>query len=284
MVSSSVGGIPWTRRDKMPKAPVNGINMYYQVHGDGEPLVMVQGFAGGHEAWFFQLRAFKKHYKVVIFDNRGITRSGGADQCYTIKTMAEDVVGLMDYLGIPKAHILGLSLGGIVAQEIAISYPERVMKLILGSTFAGSEGNDVHPEMVKAFATPEGAASIDFRSIPIEKVMYKMISLAFNKRLYRMILLPLSKRSTKSINPEGHFKQMAAVSDYTTLDRLHLIKAPTLVITGTGDRIISPGASEVIASRIPNAKLVLVKGGSHAFFMEMRGRFNKEVLEFLRGG
>jgi pimeloyl-ACP methyl ester carboxylesterase len=75
---------------------------------------------------------------------------------------------------------------------------------------------------------------------------------------------------------------MAAVSDYTTLDRLHLIKAPTLVITGTGDRIISPSASEVIASRIPNAKLVLVKGGSHAFFMEMRGRFNKEVLGFLR--
>jgi pimeloyl-ACP methyl ester carboxylesterase len=138
--------------------------------------------------------------------------------------------------------------------------------------------------MVKAFAPPEGIANMDFRSIPIEKVMYKMTSLAFNKRLYRMILLPLSKRSMKSINPEGHFKQMAAVSDYTTLDRLHLIKAPTLVITGTGDRIISPGASEVIASRIPNAKLVLVKGGSHAFFMEMRGRFNKEVLSFLMGG
>jgi 3-oxoadipate enol-lactonase len=282
MVSSSVGGIPWTRRDKMPKAPVNGINIYYQVHGDGEPLVMVQGFAGGHEAWFFQLRAFKKHYKVVIFDNRGIGRSDGLDQLYTIKAMADDVVGLMDYLGIPKAHILALSLGGIVAQEIAISYPERVMKLILGSTLAGSESNDVHPEMVKAFAPPEGIANMDFRSIPIGKVMYNMVSLAFNKRLYKMILLPLSKRSMKSINPEGHFKQMAAVSDYTTLDRLHLIKAPTLVITGTGDRIISPGASEVIASRIPNAKLVLVKGGSHAFFMEMRGRFNREVLEFLR--
>ena len=111
-----------------------------------------------------------------------------------------------------------------------------------------------------------------------------MVSSAFNKRLYRMVLVLLSKYSLKSIDVNGYLEQMAAVAGYDTLDRLHLIKAPTLVITGTGDRIISPGASEVIASHIPNAKLVLVKGGSHAFFMEMRGRFNKEVLGFLMGG
>ena len=268
----------------MPKAAVNGINMYYQVHGKGVPLVMIQGFAGNHQAWFFQTPVFKKYYKVIIFDNRGIGRTEKSSEPYTIRTMAEDVIGLMDYLNIDKAHVLGLSLGGMVAQEVAISYPERVIKLVLGSTLAGSEGgSDVHPEMVKAFAIPKSPDSIDVRSIPIEKMMYKMISLAFNKRLWRMILLPLSKYSMKSINPEGHFKQMLAISSYSTLDRLHLIKATTLVITGTGDRIISPGASEVIASHIPNAKLVLVKGGSHAFFMEMRGRFNKEVLGFLMG-
>ena len=269
----------------MPKATVNGINMYYEVHGKGVPLVMIQGFAGNHQAWFFQTPVFKRYYKVIIFDNRGIGKTDKSGEPYTIKTMAEDVIGLMDYLNVDKAHVLGLSLGGMVAQEVAISYPERVSKLVLGSTFAGSEdGNDVHPEMMKAFAAPEGTASIDFRSIPIEKVMYKMTSLAFNRRLYRMVLLPLSKHSMKSINPEGHFKQMAAISSYSTLDRLHLIKATTLVITGTGDRIISPGASEVLASRIPNARLVMVKGGSHAFFMEMRGRFNREVLDFLMGG
>lgn len=266
----------------MPKAPVNGINMYYQVHGDGKPLVMIQGFAGGHQAWFFQIRAFKKHYKVVIFDNRGIGSSDGAGQSYTIRTLADDVIGLMDYLGIPKAHILGLSLGGLVAQEVAISYPERVIKLILGSTFAGREIDDVHPEMAKALDIPEGSTNVDIRSIDMTKMMSAMVSLAFNKWLYRMILLPLSKRAMKSINVEGHFGQMSAVSDYNTLDRLHLIKAPTLVITGAGDRLVSPSMSDLIASRIPNAKLVLVKGGSHAFFMEMRGRFNKEVLEFLR--
>ena len=269
----------------MPKAAVNGINMYYEVHGKGVPLVMIQGFAGNHQAWFFQTPVFKKYYKVIILDNRGIGKTDKSSEPYTIRTMADDVIGLMNHLGVDRAHVLGLSLGGMVAQEIAISYPERVIKLVLGSTFAGSEGgNDVHPEMVKAFATPEGIANTAFRGISIGRVMYKMTSLAFNRRLYRMILLPLSKLNIKSIDPEGHFEQLSAISSYSTLDRLHLIKAPTLVITGTGDRIISPGASEVLAGRILNAKLVLVKGGSHAFFMEMRGRFNKEVLVFLMGG
>ena len=268
----------------MPKASVNGINLYYQVHGEGEPLVLIQGFAGGHEAWFFQLRAFKKHFKVVIFDNRGIGRTDGSDKPYAIETLAEDVVGLMEHLGIPKAHVLGLSLGGLVAQEVAISYPEKVRKLVLGSTFAGREVYDVHPEMLGALGIPEGSTSVDIRSIDMTKLMPAMVTLAFNKRLYRMILTLLAKRRMKSIKVEGHFGQMSAIDSYTTLDRLHLIKALTLVITGTGDRLVSPHYSEVIASRIPNAQLVLVNGGSHAFFMEMRGRFNKEVLGFLRGG
>jgi 3-oxoadipate enol-lactonase len=272
------------RRDKMPKAPVNGINMYYEVHGKGVPLVMIQGFAGNHQAWFFQTSVFKKYYKVVIFDNRGIGRSGKSNEPYTIKTMADDVIGLMDYLNIDKAHVLGLSLGGMVAQEVAISYAERVSKLILGSTFAGSEVNDVNPELMKVLGIREGSTDVDIRSIDFRKLMNFMVSSAFNKRLFKMVLVPLSKYSLRSVDPERYLGQMQSLAGYDTLDRLHMIKAPTLVITGKGDRIISPGASEVIASHIPNSKLVLVKGGSHAFFMEMRGRFNKEVLGFLMGG
>jgi len=268
----------------VPKATINGINMYYEVHGKGVPLVMIQGFAGNHQAWFFQTPVFKKYYKVIIFDNRGIGRTDKSSEPYTIETMAEDVIGLMDYLNIDKAHVLGLSLGGMVAQEIAISYPERVSKLVLGSTFAGREINDVHPEMMRALGIREGSTNIDVKSIDFRKLMNFMVSSAFNTRLFRMVLVPLSKRSMKSIDVNGYLEQMAAVAGYDTLDRLHLIKAPTLVITGTGDRIVSPGMSDLIASRIPNAKLVKIKGGSHAFFMEMRGRFNKEVLGFLMGG
>jgi len=267
----------------MPKAPVNGISMYYEVQGKGVPLVMIQGFAGNHQAWFFQTPVFRKYYKVIIFDNRGIGKSGRSSEPYTIKTIADDVIGLMDFLHIDKAHILGLSLGGMVAQEVAISYPERVMKLVLGSTFADIERNDVHPELMKALGIREGDASVDIRNIDFRKLMNFMVSSAFNKRLYRMVLVLLSKCSMRSVDPEGSLSQMQSVAGYSTLDRLRLIKAPTLVITGTGDRIVSPSMSDLIASKVANARLVKVKGGSHAFFMEMRGRFNKEVLEFLRG-
>lgn len=268
----------------VPKAKVNGINMYYKISGKGVPLVMIQGFAGNHQAWFFQTPVFKKYYKVIIFDNRGIGRTDKSSEPYTIRTMADDVIGLMDYLNIDKAHILGLSLGGMVAQEIALTYPERVRKLVLGSTFAGREIRDVNPDMLRAIGVKESSTGTDISSIDFQKLMGVMVSLAFNKRLYRMVLLPLAKYSLKSVKAVGYLGQMTSVEDYDTLDRLHLIQAPTLVITGTGDRIVSPGISDLIASKIPNAKLVKVKGGSHAFFMEMRGRFNKEVLNFLRNG
>lgn len=268
----------------MPKAIVNGINMYYEVQGKGVPLVLIQGFSGNHQAWFFQTPVFKKYYRVIIFDNRGIGRTDKSREPYTIRTMADDVIGLMNHLGVDRAHVLGLSLGGMVAQEIAISYPERVIKLVLGSTFAGREINDVHPELMKALGIREGSTNIDVRSIDFRKLMNFMVSSAFNKRLYRMVLVPLSKYSLRSVDPEGYLGQMQSVAGYDTLGRLQLIKAPTLVITGTGDRIVSPSSSDVIASRIPNAKLVKVKGGSHALFMEMRGRFNREVLDFLMGG
>ena len=105
----------------MPKASVNGVNVNYKVHGEGEPLVLIMGFAAPRWAWFFQTRAFRKYYKVITFDNRGVGKTDKPSEPYTIKTMADDTIGLMDYLGIDKAHILGYSMGGIIAQELIIN-------------------------------------------------------------------------------------------------------------------------------------------------------------------
>ena len=267
----------------MPRARVNDIDLYYQVHGQGHPLLLIQGFGGGHEGWFFQTRAFKKHYQVIVFDNRGIGRTDRSPAPYTIKTMADDAIGLLNHLGIDSAHVLGMSLGGMVAQEVAISYPERVRKLVLVCTSPGEgEITDIDPEMLKAIGIKEGSSQPDLRSVDFHKTVSAIVSLAFNKRLYRMVLVPLSKYHLKRVGVQGHLEQMEAVVGHSTLDRLHLIEAPTLVITGTEDRIMPPRSSEEIASRIPNARLVKVEGGSHAFFMEMRGRFNREILDFLR--
>lgn len=268
----------------MPKARVNGVNLYYQVEGQGEPLILIQGYGGGHEGWFFQTRAFKKHYQVITFDNRGIGKTDKSPTPYTIRTMADDTIGLMDHLGIDSAHVLGMSLGGMVAQEVAIGYRDRVKKLVLACTSPGQgEISDVHPEMLRAIGVKEGSTEPDLKSVDFYELMSTIVSLAFNKRLYRMLLVPLSKFYMKRVGVEGCIQQMEAVVGHSTVDRLHLIEAPTLVMTGTEDKIVSPRSSEEIASRIPNARLVKIEDGSHAFHMEMRGRFNKEVLDFLKG-
>ena len=136
----------------MPIAKVNGININYMVAGQGEPLVMIAGFSADQSLWKSQLPAFKKQFQMVIFDNRGVGKSDKPQGPYSPKMMSEDTIKLMDYLNIKKAHILGHSMGGLIAQEIAINYPERVMKLILASTWAyqDNDANGVTSAMLEA--------------------------------------------------------------------------------------------------------------------------------------
>jgi pimeloyl-ACP methyl ester carboxylesterase len=250
----------------MPKAKVKEININYKVQGKGEPLVMIMGICGGGYAWIFQTRALKKHYKVITFDNRGVGKTDKPDEPYTAKMMADDTIGLMDYLGIARAHILGMSMGGTIAQELAINYPDRVNKLVLACTLANNEiGKD---------------ASTDIR-----KELSRIAVNAFNRNrwLWRVILPLLMRIHFLLVGTRGFKGQYEAMHTHDTLDRLHSIKAPTLVITGTADRVIPPSCSEAIVSQIPDARLVKVENGSHAFFFEMRGKFNQEVLSFLLG-
>ncbi len=267
----------------MPQANVNGISLFYKVQGQGEALVLVPGLGAGHTAWFRQLPAFKKHYKVITFDPRSIGRSDRPKQPYAFKALADDVVGLMDQLGISRAHVLGQSLGGLVAQEVAIDYPDRVLKLVLvSSTVAGGDTNPTNPALMEALGYAEGTTEIDFPKVDTRKTMNAVIGMSFNKRLYRKAMQFLSRFFVKPEMFDGLSDQLRAISGHNTVDRLHLIKAQTLVITGAEDRIVSPHSSEVLADKIPNAKLIMVKDGSHGFNVEMTSRFNREVLDFLR--
>jgi pimeloyl-ACP methyl ester carboxylesterase len=300
----------------MPTAKIDGINMAYDVSGHGEPLVMIMGLGGTRQSWVFQKRTFSKHFKVITFDSRGMGKSDKPSETFTIRTMADDTIGLMNHLNIDKAHVLGVSHGGRVAQEVAINYPERVNKLVLASTNTGAEGiDDLPPEVLGAFGRKErtGQSDIiyagmkqcsicqeDHQGKELWEHMWaahrpqmlewakqsidfsKIISLGFNKRLYRMLILPLARLQLKLGGIEAHIRLIEATVGNTTLDRLHLIKAPTLVILGTEDKFCPPRSIEAMATRIPHARLVKIDGGSHNILVEMKGRFNKEVLDFLR--
>jgi len=265
----------------MPEAYVNGINIEYEVKGEGEPLVLIMGLGGSRRSWIFQKRAFRKYFKVITFDNRGVGGSDKPNGPYSMTIMANDTIGLMDYLGIEKAHLLGVSMGGEIAQEIAIQYPERINKLLLCCTFAYEpEG---HTAEYYEGLDVENAYSRDaLRCVSARKIMANDYSLAFNNRLMRTVITLLSKVFARALPEEGISEQFKALLNHDTLDRLYMIQAPTLVITGTKDRLIKPESSDVLAGKIPDVKLVKVEGGSHAFFIGKYTRFNREVLNFLR--
>lgn len=299
----------------MPKARVNGINIAYDVDGHGEPLILVMGLGGSRKGWIFQKPSFRKHFKVITFDSRGVGDSDKPDEAYTIKTLADDVIGLMDHLGIDRAHVLGVSHGGRVAQEVAISYPERVSRLVLASTTTGGE-EELTPEMREVFNVEEhrsedgtlysGMAQCpvcqaDYQGTKLWEHMwaehrawmlesskgidfFKLISFAYSKRLYKVTMLPLVWLQLRLTGVETHIRQIEASVGHSTVERLHQITAPALVLTGTEDRVCPTQSSEVMAERIPNARLVTFEGGSHTIMIEMRSRFNREVVDFLSGG
>jgi len=266
----------------MPTVKVGDINMYYEVHGQGEAIILIPGLGAGRTSWFRQLRAFKKHYKVITFDPRSIGKSSRPKELYSFRALADDVVGLMDHLAIKKADVLGQSMGGLVAQELAIDYPDRVLKLVLvSSSLAGGPTIPTNPALAEAMGYAEGATEIDFSKVDTRKTMKVVIGMSFNKSLYRIAMQFMSRFFVKLEEIDGMWDQLRAVFGHNTFDRLHLIKARTLVIAGAEDRIVPPHTSEVLAGKIPNARLIMVKGGSHVLTVEMTSRFNREVLDFL---
>jgi 3-oxoadipate enol-lactonase len=261
----------------LPTVKVNDINISYSVTGNGEPLLLIMGLNAPQSGWNDQVPFFKKHYQVITYDNRGVGKSDKPKGPYTIRLMAEDVVGLLNRLDIKKAHVVGISMGGMIAQELAINHPEKVMKLILASTYA-------YQDRDSSGATEEMNQAVQYP----DKFLTTLVSLAFNQRLRRFLTVLLARVLSRFANPSKKVEnetafvaQLRACSEHNTLDRLSLIKAPTLVIVGTADRVIKPSSSDVIAARIPHSKLVKIKNGSHVLNMETKNIFNQTVLSFL---
>jgi pimeloyl-ACP methyl ester carboxylesterase len=266
----------------MPRANINGIKIDYRIEGKGDPLVMIAGFISAKNSWSFQTRLLKKYYRTITFDNRGSGKSDKPTGPYTIRMMADDTIGLMDHLDIEKAHFLGLSMGGMIAQELAINYPERVDKLVLASTFACiDDTSGLTLEASKRMGAHNRSLS---KKVEIRRVVDTTFDLAFNKTFSRNLIVPLIRNMVRLSDTyifNGLVGQRGAILAHDSADRLKLIKASTLVITGTNDRLVKPISSEVIANLVPYAKLVKVEGGSHVFNIEMRSEFNREVLDFL---
>ncbi|MFZ5631304.1 MAG: alpha/beta fold hydrolase [Bacillota bacterium] len=256
----------------MPKVRVNGTGIYYESRGDGFPLVMIMGLGGNIDWWPPELLdRLAQRYMLLVFDNRGAGRSDAPAVDYSISMFARDTVDLMSLLGIKRAHVFGVSMGGMIAQEMALSYPGRVEKLVLGCTNCGPGHSVPAPAEVIALLLNQSAAP----PAEILKILFPEDYIAQNMDKIGEFV---RRYTVAPIAPEAHKRQLGAIAAFNSYDRLARITAPTLVITGDRDVLIPPENSEILARNIPGARMITVKGCGHGFV----GQAPDEVFEMLQ--
>jgi pimeloyl-ACP methyl ester carboxylesterase len=276
----------------MSTTAVGDVDLYYEEHGAGDPLLLVMGLAADSTAWMFQVPDFARHYRTIVFDNRGVGRSAKPPGPYSIAQMADDAAGLLDGLRIERCHVVGVSMGGMIAQELALRHPARVSGLVLACTYPEPDAEierqrrDSVAEM-GGTVTASGDVAIDLSSFDPLLFFQTLLPRVFNQsfidnELPRLMAL-FGGALQYGISLEAILAQAAAVMSHRATDRLHRIAAPTLVITGDADLLIPPTHSDVLARHIPGARLVKVPGGSHGFNLETPEVFNRAVLDFLAG-
>ena len=262
----------------MLKARVNGVELAYEIRGAGEPLVMIHGAQGDQTMFAGLAAAYSNHFRVLTFDQRGSGLSEKPDMDYSIAMLADDTAALMDYAGIPAAHVIGVSMGGMIAQEFAIRYPRKVGSLVLGCTTPGG------PQAIR-IGGPAMAAAYSTEAMSAEARGRALAEAAFTRgyieRHPELIPAMIEARRQRPIDPIALSHRMKAALNHDTHDRLPQINCPTLVITGRDDLLIAWQNSELIAQRIPGAELMVLEPAGHCFWLEQPEQAASAIRRFL---
>jgi pimeloyl-ACP methyl ester carboxylesterase len=262
----------------MPKLTLSGIELHYEVYGNGQPLVLIPGFAGGAWMWSRQVAPLATKFRVVTFDPRGVGQSSFGSEPLTIRLLADDLSALLRELRIDKAHILGASFGGFVGQEFALAYPGATRTLSLCCTSFGGP-NHVAPsiEILMALASTNEFNNED----RIRRSLYTAFSPDFVREHPDEIEQVIKLRMENPVVEEAYRSQLTASFAFNAESRASAIEAPTLVLSGDADLVVPIQNSRNLAAKIPGAELRSIAGGSHLFFIEQPDEFNRTVLEFL---
>lgn len=263
----------------MPTINFGDADFYYEIHGDGEPLILIPGLGTGLWLWFKQVPTFAESFRTIIFDPPGVGRSAPSAVPFTTRSMAATVAKLFDVLGIERAHVLGASLGGFVAQEFALAYPRKTGSLLLCCTSAGGARHvPTHASVMEDYAA-------NFKLNADERIRRNLL-LSFAPHHVsehaEEVERVLAMRLTNFVPDEVYLSQVRAGQTHDAEGRVSQITAPTLVITGDSDRIVPLENSINLAAAIPRATLEVIPGGSHMFFIERAAAFNTAVVEFIK--
>jgi 3-oxoadipate enol-lactonase len=259
----------------------NGQELYFEIHGEGDPLVLVMGIGYDSSLWtLHQVPTLARRFRVVIFDNRDAGRSSRANCPYTIADMADDVAGLLDALEISSAHVMGLSMGALIAQEFALRHGSRLCRLVLSGPDLAPARQMFHPIAVWNWVKSNDTSGATFAA---EQFTW-LFSTAFlgNREAVQQTVAFLSSNPAP-VGTEAYARQARAYLEYDPTARLAGIDAPTLVIVGEQDLLTPPWIAREVASAIPGARLEIIAGAgaSHVVPLERPDEFNRLVTRFL---
>ncbi len=262
----------------MSKVLANSVEIYYAVTGSGPPLVLINGLTANIDWWapeFLDLLA--ERHTLLLLDNRGAGRSDNPPGEYTIPLFAEDTAALMQETGFEYSHVFGLSMGGMIAQELALNHPDMVDRLMLCSSNCGPR-NSVLPsrEVIRVMMDRSGPPGEIIKRI--SKILFSEEWIKDNPEvtkdfLRRYLIAPISNESAT--------RQFMATVKFDTYERLDQIKCPTLIITGTEDVLIPPENSEILAQGIPHSELIKFEGAGHGLTSQIPGEIAEAVMGFL---
>lgn len=262
----------------MPKIKINDISMYYEIHGDGEPLIFVSGFGADHLGWTPILDKFINNYQVILLDNRGAGQTDVPKGPYTIAQMAKDVADLCGILNIKKAHFVGNSMGGYIVQTLAYTYPSLIKSIVISNS-AMQTLSSFHIYVSAHLALMKDKA-------PIETLMKAMCCWAFS---YDFLMLPnvldnlieWGKNNPNPMTMTGYEAQYAALDQFNAHEWIRQIDAPTLVISADQDIILPQKLSESLAHNIKHATFYCFKNCGHLPHIEQPEHYADVLKRFL---
>jgi 3-oxoadipate enol-lactonase len=260
----------------MPKARVNDIEMYYELHGAGEPVVLIQGLGGDHTFWTPNLPDLVSRHRILILDYRGGGKTDKPAMAYTTRMFADDIAALMGELDIARAHIVGRSMGGCIAQWLGIAHPEKVRSLMLAATWGRADGMLRH-------TLAAWTRIVDADGVPglLEQILPWCWSRAFFEPEHADELAALKTLVMANTQPADAFRrQSLAGQEHDALSKLGEIRSPTLVMVGEDDILTPRKFADEIVGLIPDADLMLLPRLGHAFYEEKPQVFNKAALGF----
>jgi 3-oxoadipate enol-lactonase len=245
----------------VPTAELDGLELHYEERGSGRPLLLVAGIPAVASDWAPLAERLSGSRRLIAFDNRGSGRSTVTPGPYSTASLAADAIALLDHLGIERADLFGMSLGGMVVQEMALGWPERVDRLVLGCTHCGVPHAAPMPrETGRAFAMETDDWGLRMRTLA---------PFAFARQVDPALLDRFVEKKSRDVQDgEGYRAQIAAVLAHDTRDRLPRIDRPTLILTGDDDQVIPAASSHVLHERIADSLLYVIAGAGHLFFLE----------------